>query len=240
MSFRWHEPEPVGPAFQHLWSQQPPSPRITTTGAWGPSSLCWWWPDPWSEETLTGLRTKSWCARCEISMSPRSWLTTCQCSWAWSGTCSLPWMSLGGEISTSKPWLGRRWWSWNSRLRTTLCSRYMGFFLPPEICFLILFFDNGLHFVLNPKGCSQCTDIHRLCKNSVDFTSSLQGLPWWLRGKESAYDARDAGLIPGSGRSPGRGNRNSLQHSCLRNPLDRGAWRTTVHGISKSWTWLSN
>ena len=44
------------------------------------------------------------------------------------------------------------------------------------------------------------------------------GLPWWLSGKESACNARDLGLIPGSGRSPGEGNGNLLQYSCLENP----------------------
>ena len=44
----------------------------------------------------------------------------------------------------------------------------------------------------------------------------------------------DLGLIPGSGRSPGVGNGNPLQYSCLKNPIDRGAWRTTVHGVTKS------
>ena len=48
--------------------------------------------------------------------------------------------------------------------------------------------------------------------------------------------ARDAGLIPGSGRSPGNGN--PLQCSCLENQMDRGAWRATVHGVTKSWTQL--
>ena len=52
-------------------------------------------------------------------------------------------------------------------------------------------------------------------------------------------DARDAGLIPASGRSPGGGNGNPLQYSCLENPMDRGAWRATVHGITKSRTRLS-
>ena len=45
----------------------------------------------------------------------------------------------------------------------------------------------------------------------------------------SAGDIRDAGLITGSGRSPGEGNGNPLQYSCLGNPMDRGAWRATVH-----------
>ena len=56
------------------------------------------------------------------------------------------------------------------------------------------------------------------------------GLPWWPSGKESACSAGDKGSIPGSGRSPGKGNGNSLQYSCLENPMDRGAWWATVHG----------
>jgi len=47
-------------------------------------------------------------------------------------------------------------------------------------------------------------------------------------------------LIPGSGRSPGEGNGTPLHYSCLENPMDRGAWQATVHGIAKSRTQLSN
>ena len=50
----------------------------------------------------------------------------------------------------------------------------------------------------------------------------------------SAGDARDAASIPGLGRSPGGGNGNPLQNSCLVNPMDRGAWRATVQGVAKS------
>ena len=62
--------------------------------------------------------------------------------------------------------------------------------------------------------------------------------------KASACNAGDLGLIPGFGRSPGEGNGNPLQYSCLENPMDRGAYRipctegSTVHGIAKSWTQL--
>ena len=52
----------------------------------------------------------------------------------------------------------------------------------------------------------------------------------------NAGDLRDVGLIPGSGRSPGGGHGNPLQYSCLENPMDRGAWRATVHGVTKNWT----
>ena len=54
--------------------------------------------------------------------------------------------------------------------------------------------------------------------------------------KEPACNAGDPGLIPGLGRSPGGGNGNPLQYSCLENPVDRGAWQTTVRGVAKSQT----
>ena len=52
----------------------------------------------------------------------------------------------------------------------------------------------------------------------------------------NAGDTRDAGLIPESGRSPGEGNGTPLQYACLENPMDRGAWQATVHGVTKSQT----
>ena len=55
----------------------------------------------------------------------------------------------------------------------------------------------------------------------------------------SAGDARNAGLISGLGRSPGKGNGNPLQYSCLENSVDRRAWQATVQGMAKSQTWLS-
>ena len=61
----------------------------------------------------------------------------------------------------------------------------------------------------------------------------LVGLPWWLSGKESAYNARDLGSIPGSGRSSGEGNGKSLQYSYLENSIDRGAWQAAVLGGHK-------
>ena len=58
--------------------------------------------------------------------------------------------------------------------------------------------------------------------------------------KASAYNAGDPGMIPVSGRFPGEGNGNPLQYSCLENPIDRGAWQATVHGVAKSQTGLSD
>ena len=51
--------------------------------------------------------------------------------------------------------------------------------------------------------------------------------------KNPPADARDEGSVPGSGSSPGEGNGTPLQYSCLGNPMDRGAWRATVHGVTK-------
>ena len=67
----------------------------------------------------------------------------------------------------------------------------------------------------------------------MDFPSGSDG-------KASAYHVGDLGLIPGSGRSPGEGNGNLLQYTCLENPMDGGAWQATVHRVTKSQTRLND
>ena len=62
------------------------------------------------------------------------------------------------------------------------------------------------------------------------------GFPGGSASKESASNAGDVGLSPELGRSPGEGNGNPLQYSCLENPMDRGAWWATVCGVAKSQT----
>ena len=69
------------------------------------------------------------------------------------------------------------------------------------------------------------------------YQLSYEGSP---DGKEFAWNAGDLGLIPGLGRSPGEWNGNPLQYSGLENSMDRGSWQAIVHGITKSWTWLSD
>ena len=66
------------------------------------------------------------------------------------------------------------------------------------------------------------------------------GFPGGSDGKESACNAGDPCSIPGLGRSPGEGNGNPLQYSCLENPMDRGAWQAVVHGVAKSRTQLTH
>ena len=74
-----------------------------------------------------------------------------------------------------------------------------------------------------------------LCKLKV-----FEGFSGGSGGTESACNSGDPGSIPGSGRSPGGGNGNPLQYSCLENSIDRQAWRATVHGVTKSRTRLND
>ena len=66
----------------------------------------------------------------------------------------------------------------------------------------------------------------------------MLGFPGGSNSKESASSAKDPGFNPGWGRSPGEGNGNPLQYSCLKTPMDRGAWWATVHEVVKSQTGL--
>ena len=66
----------------------------------------------------------------------------------------------------------------------------------------------------------------------------MMGFPGGSDGKESACNTGNLNSIPGSGRSPGEGNGNPVQYSCLRNPMDRGAWWATVHKVEKRRTGL--
>ena len=72
------------------------------------------------------------------------------------------------------------------------------------------------------------------------LASEVTGFPGGSDGKESTCHAEDLGSIPGLGRSPGEGNGYPLQYSRLGNPMDRGVWRATVHGVTKSQIQLSD
>ena len=76
----------------------------------------------------------------------------------------------------------------------------------------------------------------KLYEDILRFPRCLWGFPGGSGVKASACNAGDLDSIPGSGRSPGEGNGNPLQYSCLENPMDGGAWWTTVHGVAKSRT----
>ena len=82
----------------------------------------------------------------------------------------------------------------------------------------------------------------RRCLVLIRISLVISGFPGGAVEKNpptSAGDTRDVGSIAGLGRSPGEGNGNPLQYSCLQNPIDRGSWQATAHGVAKSPTQLS-
>ena len=86
-----------------------------------------------------------------------------------------------------------------------------------------------------------CHWLRRLQMGFGELLSQRPGFPGGWDGKEPACNVEDLGSIPGSGRSPGEENGNSLQHSCLENPMDRGTWWATVHGSQRvRHNWVTN
>ena len=81
---------------------------------------------------------------------------------------------------------------------------------------------------------------HTKCVLSLKPLDKSYCCPQQTCGEESSWSAEDPGLIPRSGRSPGEGNGNPLQYSCLENSMDRGAWQALVHWVTKSQILLSD
>ena len=86
-----------------------------------------------------------------------------------------------------------------------------------------------------------CVESLIICDQvKLDQYTFIRDFPAGSDGKESADNTEDPGSIPGLGRSPGEGNGYPLQYSYLEKSMDRGAWQTTVHRVTKSWTQLSD
>ena len=91
-----------------------------------------------------------------------------------------------------------------------------------------------IHYGTNEFPFRSKTQIYPLpMTKAFSFLNSPMGLPPSSVGKESTCNAGDPGLIPGLGRSPGKGNGNPLQYSCLENPMDRVSWQATAHGVTR-------
>ena len=106
------------------------------------------------------------------------------------------------------------------------CFEVLFCFLNQSVCMKIVSTQDRPE-VLNPNK-----SLSNTCHNCPCLPKVL-GLPRWLSGRESTCNAGDPGSI-----SPGEGNGNPLQYSCLENPMNREAWQATVHRVAKSWTWL--
>ena len=88
--------------------------------------------------------------------------------------------------------------------------------------------------VLNFRSYPREKYSHLIILDKLDKFYVKLGFSGGSDGKESACNAGDLSSIPGLGRSPGGGQSNPLQYSCLENSMDRGAWQATVHGVTKS------
>ena len=80
----------------------------------------------------------------------------------------------------------------------------------------------------------------KLSKFETKVSTSKFRLPWWLSGREPTHQCRRRRFDPWLEKSPGGEHGNLLQYACLENPKDRGVWQATVHGVTKSGTWLSD
>ena len=149
---------------------------------------------------------------------------------------------ISGLMTNSLAWLGL-----SSAASKKLCNRAKVRSLRPQMSTFTVFCSqrrvfcvpNPEHWPLNTYSQSQGEDragehgwVPRLINSDRKIGQAI-GLPGGSDGKESACNAGDLGSIPGLGRSSGEGNSNPLQYSCLENPIDRGAWRATVHGAAK-------
>ena len=113
---------------------------------------------------------------------------------------------------------------WRKWVQNVAYRQYIGHFI---LGIIIVFFFFNLNWYFYNRSLTIFLSYHSwpgLFTNLTGFTCSSVG-------KESAWNAGDLGSVPGLGRSPGGGNGNPLQYSCLEYPIDRGAWQTIVYGV---------
>ena len=153
-------------------------------------------------------------------------LSAAQMGWLWEGSGS-GLMKAGSEVAGV---VRVSWLSWPPR------HPHFQHFMVPNPC--VTWSWQITHSATYNHLLSIITSSYKA--HSKMFNVGKVGFPDGSDGKECACNAGHPGLIPGSGRSRGEGTGNPLQYSCLENFMDRGAWWATVHGVTKSWTWLTN
>ena len=138
------------------------------------------------------------------------------------------WTDHPEPLLTPYPYILPREWPWPGPDVVGRTPRLPTFLSAPVDWVIGQLISLGLSFIQGSEICS--------------FSRNL-GLPRWHSSKKSAYQFRRSkrhGLISELGWSSGEGNGNPFQYSCLKNPMDRGAWEATTHKGTKSWTWLND
>ena len=138
-----------------------------------------------------------------------------------TGRRTTAWASLlGSEMGKPRSFRDKKY----VFFKATMIKNLMSAILLYCLTFLFFFLSMKIFFIFFLQ---QCLDV------SLNW---LLGFPGGSDDEESTCNAGDQGLLPGSGRSPGGRHSNPLQYSCLENPMDRGAWQATVHGVTNSGT----
>ena len=148
----------------------------------------------------------------------------------------LEWVAMPSFRGTSQP---------RGQTNTSCVSCIAGRFFTPEPLGMPGKLGDKFKYLVTSRNPKQTWNIFLLmwigiCRDQHSFTPNLWkytlwiGLPRWLSGKEFTASVGDMGLIPGLGRSPGGRNGNTLQYSCLENPMDRGASLAIVYRVAKS------
>jgi len=152
----------------------------------------------------------------------------------------LEWIAISFYRGSSQP----RDWTWGSCIAGRFFTIWatMSALIPDKYHQSVQFSRSVVSDSLRPHELQHARPVHHqlLAYNSANWLllPSSVGLPRWLNGKESIYQAGDMGLIPGLARSLGEGHSHPLQYFCLGNPMDRGTWWAPWG--CKSWTWLSS
>ena len=187
--------------------------------------------------------------------------------WSWRRLLRVPWTARGSNQSTLKEispeyslkglmlklklqYFGHLMWRANSLENTLTLGKIEGRrkrgqqrWLDGISDSIVMGLSKLQEFMMDREA--WCTAVHGVVKNQTQPSYWPEliyqvGFPGGSVGKEFAFNARDLGSIPGSGKSPGEGNSYLLQYSCLGNPMDRRIWWLTVCEVTKSQTWLSN
>ena len=173
--------------------------------------------------------------KCLTTSLGRGWrLICCVCGYL-QCYILLPWQISGYSPDITERGLGKRW------MHSSTAVIYPFYHSNAVDVHNLKNRDNGQSKEIIRKWCVEYLSLHFKwnllnCKfTSCNFPG---GFPVGSDGKESACSAGDPGSILGSGRSLGGGNGHPRQSSCLENSMDRGAWQATVHGVTKSQTWL--
>ena len=142
------------------------------------------------------------------------------------------------EVQSPNPQITRgaptHWLSWRN---PQFILTFTHVFFHKDDLVLFLFCFSPTQIISNALSIKRSSEVN---KSHYQYQIQVSQVALVVRTRLQCRDIRDAGSIPGSGRSPGEGLSSPLQYSCLKNPVDRGVWQAIVHRVTNSWHNWSN